>query len=119
MRESVSLVRQLLQEAREPRATDSPELQVHRAFEFAELNRPPLLPLLDQSKRGRWCRVVERIVAWYPWGAAELTRALDAADAASAFQLEDADLEQLVDRLQRLEECAQNGYDAPDCAPAS
>jgi hypothetical protein len=118
MRESVSLVRQLIQEAREPRATDSPELQLQRAYEFYEINKAPP-PLIDQSPRGRLCRQVERIVAWYPWGGPELERALDAARAASAFQLDDADLEQLVGRLQKLEECAQNGYDAPDCAPAT
>lgn len=61
---------------------------------------------------------VTRIVTWYAWGDLVVAQFLDARGAASVGGLCDDALAELAERLLRLEDCAQEGYDPPDIPPA-
>lgn len=106
-------VRELLAEAR-PR--DDAETQARRAFQHFEFNASPPL-YAEQTPRARAEREIGRIASWYQLPG-EVTRALDQAGVSLMSALDEESLEQLLGRMRRLEDCIQNGGDAPD-APAA
>jgi hypothetical protein len=118
MRDNVARVRELLSQAKRKPTKPEPaaELQLRRAFELYEFNSAPAV-LLEQTPRARAERETVRIATWYGW-MAEIARALDMEGATSIESLSDDGLGLLLDRLQRLEHCMQEGLDPPDCAPA-
>ena len=93
----------------------TPEAEALRAFQYHETFAPALV--VDQTPRARAIREVMRIATWYGW-MGEVARSLDRELAASLASLSDEGLDQLVVRMRLLEECAQNGGQAPD-APAA
>lgn len=105
-------MRQILEGAR-PRGAES---EAQRAFQLYEFNTGPVI-YAEQTPRARAEREVGRIANWYNLGA-EVQRALDAAQVSLVGGLDDAELEQLVERMRRLEDCLQNGGDPPDAPPA-
>lgn len=118
MRDNVARVRALLEQAtRKPtKPISAAESEVRRAFELYEFNTAPGEPL-DQSPKARREREIARIARWYGWGD-EIARHLDAAGVGSLSALSDDSSEALLERLQRLETCMQEGLDPPDAAPA-
>jgi len=100
-----------------PAPKPTPESEALRAFQVYEFNSVPVGPVVEQTPRARAIREINRIATWYGWPG-EITRALDAAAATSLAGLADEELEQLVERMRHLEECVQNGGDAPDAPPA-
>lgn len=107
-------VRKILEEAR-PRGAES---EAQRAFQLYEFNSgagPRIYA--EQTPRARAEREVARIATWYNLGA-EVARQLDAAGVSLVVSLDDQALEQLVARMRQLEDCIQNGGDAPDAPPA-
>jgi hypothetical protein len=118
MRDNVARVRALLNQAtREPtKPLSAVEAELQRAFAFYEFNTAPAEPL-DQSPRARTEREIGRIARWYGWDG-EISRHLDRCNAGSVSALSDEASAQLLDRLQRLETCMQEGLDPPDSAPA-
>ena len=106
-------VRELLAEAR-PR--EDAETQAGRAFQHFEFNTAAPI-YAEQTPRARAEREVGRIAAWYQLPG-EVTRALDRAGVTVVSALDDQALEQLLARMRTLEDCIQNGGDAPD-APAA
>jgi hypothetical protein len=106
-------VRQVLAEAR-PR--EDAETQARRAFQQFEFNS--VVPIYaEQTPRARAEREIGRIATWYQLPG-EVTRALDRAGVTVVSGLDDEALDQLLGRMRRLEDCIQNGGDAPD-APAA
>lgn len=94
---------------------DTAEILAQRAFQLHEFNTA--LAPIEQSPRARAIREITRIATWYGWGG-EVARALDAEHAVALSALSPASLEQLLSRMRQLEECVQNGGDAPDAPPA-
>lgn len=94
---------------------DTAEILASRAFQLHEFNTAT--PVVEQSPRARAIREVTRIAAWYGWGD-EVVRALDGECVVTLSALSPVGLEQLVARMRQLEECVQNGGDAPDVPPA-
>lgn len=118
MHEKVARLRQLMSEAVSQQPdTGGIELQTIRQFRLYDFNTAPAV-LLDTSPRAKTERQIERIAAWYQWGAAEIVRHLDQCGASSLPGLADDDAHALLDRLQRLEECVREGLDCPDAPPA-
>lgn len=105
-------MREVLAEAR-PRETA--ETEARRGFQLFEFNTAPAI-YAEQTPRARAQREVDRIAAWYNLGG-EVARALDAAGVSVVTALDDGQLEQLVARMQQLEDCIHNGG-APDAPPA-
>lgn len=101
----------------EPRRTPrpTPEKQALQAFQLYEFNTEQLV--VEQSSRARAVREIERIATWYGW-TGEVARALDAAHATCLAMLPEAQLANLADRMLQLENCVQNGGDAPDAPHA-
>lgn len=95
---------------------ESRETLALQAFQYYEFNTNQG-PVLEQTRRARALREVERIVSWYGWQR-ELTRAMDAAEAVTLADLDDDALYALKARLRQLEDAAQNGFDSPDAPPA-
>jgi hypothetical protein len=106
-------VREILRDAK---PADTAESKARRDFALYDFNAAPA-PLLEQTPRARAEREIGRIASWYGWGA-EVARALDRAGAASLAGLGDQEIEQLLDRMRQLENCAQEGLDSPDMPPA-
>lgn len=117
MREHVARVRRLLEEA-VPAAAPRPtaESEALKAFSLFEINTA-LPHFAEQTPRARSQREIARIANWYGW-LAEVDRALDAANVMSIGGLDDAQLEALHARMSLLEDCVQNGGDAPDAPHA-
>jgi len=117
MLDKVTRLRQLMSEAI-PRqsAPPRPEQAAAQAFAFFDFNTTPV-PTLDTSPRAKQEREIARIATWYGWGN-EIARALDKADVASLSGLNDDQANGLLERLQQLENCAQEGLDCPDAPPA-
>jgi hypothetical protein len=116
LNEKVARLRQLMSEAVPKKPTESAEALALRLFQVHEFNTASPM-VVDQTPRGRCEREIDRIATWYGWQA-EIVRALDAECVASLQGLSDAGLERLQLRMKQLEECAQNGLDCPDAAPA-
>ena len=117
MRDRVARLRSLLSEATEVRKPElTPEAQALRAFQLHEFNAAPPL-VLDQSPRARSTREIMRIANGYGW-TSEVERALDAAGATMLSSLSDLDLEDLLARMRRLEDCVHMAGDSPDAPPA-
>lgn len=116
--EKVARLRQLMSEAVPRNSKQSEqEAETNRQFRLYEFNAglPPLV--IEQTPRARSERDIERIAAWYGWNN-EILRALDAARAESLQALSDSEVEELRDRMRRLEECVREGLDCPDAPPA-
>lgn len=114
--EKVARLRQLMSEA-VPKSTESPvELAALRQFQLHEFNCGPAL-VVEQTPRARIEREITRIANWYGWSA-EVVRALDAAATASLQGLSEVQVQHLLERMRQLEQCAQDGLDPPDAAPA-
>jgi hypothetical protein len=105
-------VREILAEAR-PR--EDAETQARRAFQHFESNTAAVYA--EQTPGARAEREIGRIASWYQLQG-EVARALDRAGVAVVSALDEQALEQLVARMRLLEDCIQNGGDAPD-APAA
>ncbi|HEY0503591.1 MAG TPA: hypothetical protein VGD42_08855 [Lysobacter sp.] len=109
-------LRQLVRDAVSvPRVVESTESQAKQAFQLYEFNATPLY--VEQTRQARAIREVNRVATWYGLQA-EVGRALDAAGASCLTGLGEEDLDRLVARMRLLEDCVQNGGDAPD-APAA
>lgn len=106
-------VREILRDAR---PAETPESKARREFALYDFNAAPA-PVLEQTPRARAEREIGRIATWYGW-APEIARALDRAGAVSLAGLEEHQVEQLLDRMRQLEDCAQSGLDGPDTPPA-
>lgn len=115
--EKVARLRQLMSEAVPRKPGETPEAVALRLFQLHEFNTAPTAVVVEQTARAREEREVERIAAWYGWQG-EIVRALDAACVASLQGLSDHGVTALLARMRQLEECAQNGFDCPDAAPA-
>lgn len=116
MHEKVTRLRQIMSEAL-PRPREEPaEVQARSAFAYYEVNAPQPL-VLEQTHQARAIREVTRIATWYAWWG-EVERALDAAGCGSLQSLAEEDLDRLVARMRKLEDCVQSGGDAPDAPPA-
>lgn len=100
-----------------PRAkpATTPEFQALQAFQLYDFNAGH--PAIEQTPRARAMREITRIATWYGW-TGEIARVLDATGALSLAGLEEESLEELLTRMRLLEECVQNGGDAPDAPPA-
>lgn len=108
------LVRDAVSPARE--VVESSETKAHRDFRLHEFNAGQAF-VVEQTTRARAIREITRIATWYGWPG-EMARALDAAGAESLQGLGELELDALVSRMRLLEECVQNGGDAPDAPPA-
>lgn len=117
MHEKVARLRQLMSEAvsQQPESSNL-ELETIRQFRLYDFNAAPAV-VIDTSPRAKTVREIERIASWYGWGA-EIVRHLDHCGATSLPELIDSDVDALLTRLQRLEECVREGLDCPDAPPA-
>ena len=106
-------VRAILAEAK-PRETA--ETKARRAFELYEFNSAAPV-YAEQTPRARASREIGRIATWYALQG-EVARALDQAGVSLVEGLGEEALDQLLARMRLLEDCIQNGGDAPD-APAA
>lgn len=115
--DKVARLRQLMSEA-VPRSGVPPtaEDNIKRQFRLYEFNADPA-PCIEQTPRARNERDIHRITRWYGWNDVVL-RSLDRARVTSLQGLNDDDLAELHARMKRLEECVQQGLDAPDSPPA-
>jgi len=115
--EKVARLRQLMSEAvpRKPEPS-ALEAQVFRQFRLYEVNCPTPV-LVSQSPRARAEREIERIANWYGWSG-EVLRALDSCGAHCIEEIGDDAIDALLERMQRLERCVQEGLDPPDSPPA-
>lgn len=113
MRDNVTRIRQLLQEAA---PQESPELEARRAFARFAANEERAF-YVDPAPRARAIREVLRIATSYGWPHV-VERALDDAGAMSLTSLCDADLDALLARLRQFEDCARHGLDSPEAPPA-
>ena len=116
LNEKVARLRQLMSEAVPRKPAESPEAAALRLFRLHEFNSAPAV-LVEQTERARDEREIDRIATWYGWQA-EVVRALDRDRVASLSGLSDGGIAALLARMHQLEECAQNGLDCPDAAPA-
>jgi hypothetical protein len=116
MSNKVTRLRRFLTDHAVPASGESSEAQLRSAFQLHEFNCSPALQL-DQSPEARALREINRIASWYGWGS-EIVRFLDGLGAGSTSALSIDQVEQLRDRMVRLERCAQDGCDAPDSLPA-
>jgi hypothetical protein len=116
LNEKVARLRQLMSEAVPKKPDESDEALALRLFQVHAFNTAAPM-VIDQTPRGRSEREIDRIATWYGWKA-EVVRALDAERVASLQGLSEIGLERLQQRMKQLEECAQNGLDCPDAAPA-
>jgi len=112
--EKVARLRQLMSEAL-PRETEPPDRKHRRDWLYFESNAAPLV--LAQSPRARAQREIERIARTYGWQG-EIERALDRAEAVTIDALDEIEISALRDRMRSLEECVQEGLDAPEAPPA-
>lgn len=74
-------------------------------------------PVLDQTRRARAMREIERIATWYGWER-EIARAMDAAQVMVLADMDEEALYALKARLRTLEDNVQHGLDSPDAPPA-
>ena len=117
MHEKVARLRQLMSEAVSQQPEPSPaERDSMRLFRIYDFNTAPAL-VVDTSPRAKAEREIERIAAWYNWSG-EILRHLDRHGAASLSALHEDAINELLSRLQRLEECVREGLDCPDAPPA-
>lgn len=120
MHDKVSRLRQIMREAiptpSPPSVLPKSEAAANDAFAYFEANAPQPI-VVDQSPEARAIREIMRIANWYGWPG-EVTRALDSAGALSLHSLESDQLSRLLQRMRTLEDCVQNGGDAPDAPPA-
>lgn len=79
---------------------------------------PPVGLVLDQSPTARLARKVMRHVRWYWWGKDEVSAVLDRYGAMTLEELNAHALQQILERLEHLELCAQTGCDPDDAVPA-
>ena len=118
MREkAVTRIRELLQEATPAKKKDiQPESRAMQAFQrFQDHDAHGYI--LDQSHRARTYREIVRLATGHGWQS-EVDKALDAAQGMSLSSLSDEDLEALLQRLRRLEDCLHSGIGSPDSPPA-
>lgn len=117
MHDKVTRLRQLLSEAVPRTPEPSPqEAAALKAFAIYEVNAPTPF-VLEQTPKARAMREIMRIASWYQWHG-EIERALDRVGVSALTDLEDYELEELLSRMRQLEDCVQNGTDAPDAPPA-
>ena len=118
MREKVvTRIRELLQEAT-PAAKQSPPAESLAAQAFQRFQDHDAHGyMLDQSHRARTYREIVRLATAYGWQG-EVDKALDAAKGMSLSSLGDQELEALLQRLRRLEDCLHTGIGSPDSPPA-
>jgi len=117
MRDKVTRIRALLEEAKPSRHRESTaEAAAARGFRHFE-GSDPFAYVLDQSPRARTYREVIRLATRYGWQR-EVDSALDRARAMTLATMSDEDLEQLLQRLRTLEDCLHNGIGSPDAPPA-
>lgn len=117
MHDKVTRLRQLLSEAVPRTPEPSPqEAAALKAFAIYEVNAPTPF-VLEQTPKARAMREIMRIAGWYQWQG-EIERALDTVGATTLGDLQEHELEDLLTRMRLLEDCVQNGTDAPDAPPA-
>ena len=110
-RELVTRLRAILADAI-PRIT-SQEARFDQEMSFSQRARAAAYPI-------RWAnliRQVRRLAKRYGWEE-EVEQALERAGAPALKYLEPHQLEQLLERLQALEDCIQTPCDPPDAPPA-
>lgn len=115
--DKVARLRQLMSEAVPKTLDETPEAAALRRFQLHEINSAPPALVVEQTQRARDEREIERIAIWYGWHT-EIVRALDSERVASLPGLSAHGVTALLARMHQLEECAQNGLDCPDAAPA-
>lgn len=116
----VSQLRQLIADALpaqplKPATPASMEEDAWQAFQAFAANDP--LPAHDDSPRGKAARKINRIALRYGWSS-EIQRFLDHFDRSSISALEDAEVEMLLERMVKLEDCLRDGCDPPDMPAA-
>lgn len=116
MRDNVARIRRLLEESVSSIATTQSEAAAKSAFAYYEFNADPG-PVLDQSWRARSEREVLRLASWHGWQRS-VEEALDRARKSTVYALDDEELESLLIHMRQLEDCVQNGLDAPGAPPA-
>lgn len=116
MRDKVTRIRQLLQEAAPQPVEETQEAKARRAFAAYAANEDRLF-YVDPAPRARAIREVLRIATGYGWPHV-VEQALDDAGAMSLTSLMDADLEALLTKLRQFEDCVRNGLDSPEVPPA-
>src|SRR5687768_1375281 len=116
MQDKVTRLRQLLSESiPQESGPGAKETAAKQAYQLFELNTAPPIVVI-QTPRARNEREIERIATWYGWSG-EIVRALDKARALTMAGLSDDDIEELLERMKRLEECVREGLDCPDAPP--
>lgn len=112
MNEKVSRLRQLMSDAvPRPAARSLAEEDMWARYASHSANSPDPVAL-DDSQRAVHVRAINRIATWYNATSA-LVAWLDKAGATSISALSDDDVTALREHMQRIEDCAQSGFDSP------
>jgi hypothetical protein len=118
MHDKVTRLRQLMAEAvpRPAPAIASEEDGWARYQRFAANQPEPIA--LDDTDRARAVRAINRIATWHNATSA-LVAWLDNAGASGIGALDDEQVSQLREHMQRIEDCIHQGFDSPFAPPAS